>query len=58
MEARVTKVLIDQTTRKAYGVEYVRNRRRYRVTALKEVIFFFIMNNMYESIVIFAFFNR
>lgn len=37
MEARVTKVLIEPATKKAYGVEYVRNRRRYQVTALKEV---------------------
>lgn len=37
MQARVTKVLIDPATRKAYGVEYVRNKRRYQVTALKEV---------------------
>lgn len=38
MEARVTKVLIDPQTKKAYGVEYVKNKRRYRVTALEEVI--------------------
>lgn len=37
MEARVTKVLIEPVTKKAYGVEYVRDRRRYQVTALKEV---------------------
>lgn len=37
MEARVTKVLIDPATKKAYGVEYARNKRRYQVTALKEV---------------------
>lgn len=37
MEARVTKVLIDPTTKKAYGVEYAKNKRRYQVTALKEV---------------------
>lgn len=36
-EARVTKVLIDPATRKAYGVEYAKNKRRYKVTALKEV---------------------
>lgn len=37
MEARVTKVLIDPATKKAYGVEYAKNKRRYQVTALKEV---------------------
>ena len=37
LEARVTKVLIDPVTRKAYGVEYAKNKRRYQVTALKEV---------------------
>lgn len=37
LEARVTKVLIDPITKKAYGVEYVKNKRKYQVTALKEV---------------------
>lgn len=36
--AQVTKVLIDPATKKAYGVEFVRNRRRYVVLARKEVI--------------------
>lgn len=40
LEARVTKVLIDPATRKAYGVEYVKNKRKYQVTALKEVVDF------------------
>lgn len=37
LEARVTRVLIDLATRKAYGVEYIKNKRNYQVTALKEV---------------------
>ncbi|XP_053617634.1 glucose dehydrogenase [FAD, quinone]-like [Plodia interpunctella] len=34
----VTKVLIDPSTRTAYGVQYARNRLRYEVRARKEVI--------------------
>lgn len=37
-EARVTKVLIDPDTKEAYGVEYVRFRKRNNVFAAKEVI--------------------
>lgn len=37
LEARVTRVLIDSESRKAYGVEYVKNKQKYQVTALKEV---------------------
>lgn len=37
-EARVTKVLIDPDTKEAYGVEYVRFRKRNNVYAAKEVI--------------------
>lgn len=37
LEARVTRVLIDPASRKAYGVEYVKNKQKYQVTALKEV---------------------
>lgn len=36
--SQVTKVLIDPVTKKAYGVEYMRNRRRYVVLARKEVV--------------------
>ncbi|XP_075219563.1 glucose dehydrogenase [FAD, quinone]-like [Lycorma delicatula] len=36
--SQVTKVLIDPFTRRAYGVEFVKNRRRYTVLARKEVI--------------------
>jgi choline dehydrogenase-like flavoprotein len=35
---RVTKLLIDPATRIAFGVEFVRNRRRMQVKARKEVI--------------------
>lgn len=38
INTRVTKVLIDPTTKVTYGVEFVRNRKRYRVMARKEVI--------------------
>lgn len=38
LEARVTKVLIDPNTKVAYGVEYVKNKRRYQVTARAEVV--------------------
>lgn len=34
----VTKILIDPQTKTAYGVEFVRNKRKYRVLAKKEVI--------------------
>uniref|UniRef100_A0A336M2J5 CSON009341 protein n=2 Tax=Culicoides sonorensis TaxID=179676 RepID=A0A336M2J5_CULSO len=37
-EARVTKVLIDPDTKEAYGVEYVRFKKRNNVFAAKEVI--------------------
>lgn len=40
LEARVTKVLIDPITKTAYGVEYVKNKRRYQVHALKEVFLY------------------
>lgn len=36
--ARVTKVLINPETKMAYGVEVLKNRRRYRVMAKKEVV--------------------
>lgn len=36
--AQVTKVLIEPTTKYAYGVEYVRNKRTYQVTVRGEVI--------------------
>lgn len=48
LEARVTKVLIDPVTKTAYGVEYVKNRRRYRVTASKEVCIFFFVSNPFH----------
>lgn len=34
----VTKILIDPETKTAYGVEFQRNKRKYRVLARKEVI--------------------
>lgn len=34
----VTRILIDPQTKTAYGVEYVRNKRKYKVIARKEVI--------------------
>lgn len=37
-ESFVTKILIDSATKRAYGVEFVKNRRRYAVRARKEVI--------------------
>lgn len=69
MEARVTKILIDPTTRKAHGVEYAKNKRRYQVTALKEVwipvsnyfiffshfFFFFFFFNSFTVILILKF---
>ncbi|XP_022186318.2 glucose dehydrogenase [FAD, quinone] [Nilaparvata lugens] len=36
--SQVTKILIDSNTKRAYGVEYIRNNRKYIVTARKEVI--------------------
>lgn len=38
MHAHVTKVLINPHTKRAYGVEFVRNNKRYRIHATKEVI--------------------
>lgn len=34
----VTRILIDPQTKTAYGVEFVRNKRKYKVLARKEVI--------------------
>lgn len=36
--ARVTRILIDPTTKTAYGVEFLKNRRKYVVNVTKEVI--------------------
>lgn len=36
--AFVTEVLIDQNTREAYGVQYDKNGKKYKVTAKREVI--------------------
>ncbi|KAF6197989.1 hypothetical protein GE061_007734 [Apolygus lucorum] len=36
--SKVTKILIDPTTKTAYGVEYVKNNKKYTVRAKKEVI--------------------
>lgn len=36
--SHVTKILIDRDAKKAYGVEYIRNKKRYVVRARKEVI--------------------
>lgn len=38
VNTRVTKVLIDPKTKAAYGAEYLRNRKRFMVTARKEMI--------------------
>jgi choline dehydrogenase-like flavoprotein len=38
INTRVTKILIDPVTKITYGVELVRNRKRYRMVARKEVI--------------------
>ncbi|RZC37085.1 glucose dehydrogenase [FAD, quinone]-like, partial [Asbolus verrucosus] len=38
IRSRVTKILIDPKTKQAYGVEFLKNRRKYRVKAKKEVI--------------------
>lgn len=37
-EARVTKILIDPSTKKTYGVEFLKNRKSYSVKSRKEVI--------------------
>lgn len=34
----VTKILIDPQTKNAYGIEFVRNRHKYKVLARKEII--------------------
>lgn len=38
VNTRVTKIHIDPKTKTAYGVEILRNRKRFKVTARKEVI--------------------
>lgn len=38
MRSWVTKVLIDADTKRAYGVEFVKNHQKYRINATKEVI--------------------
>lgn len=38
MHSRVTKILIDPKSKVAYGVEFLKNRQRYRIVARKEVI--------------------
>lgn len=38
MKSWVTRILIDPITKTAYGVEFVKNRQRYRVNCTKEVI--------------------
>lgn len=38
MHAHVTKVLIDPSTKTAFGVEYKRDNKMYRVRARREVI--------------------
>lgn len=38
MRTRVTKILIDPETKIAYGVEFLKNRKRYRVRTKKEII--------------------
>lgn len=50
LEARVTRVLIDSASRKAYGVEYVKNKQKYQVTALKEVRQITIKSPMHLSL--------
>lgn len=37
-ESRVTRILIDPGTKRAYGVEFVKNRVRRRIKATKEVV--------------------
>lgn len=36
--SRVTKILIDPQSKRAYGVEFLKNRRKYTVLAKKEII--------------------
>lgn len=38
IRSRVTKILIDPNTKQAYGVQFLKNRRKYTVRAKKEVI--------------------
>ncbi|XP_055603007.1 glucose dehydrogenase [FAD, quinone]-like [Uranotaenia lowii] len=38
MNSRVTRILIDPGTKTAYGVEFIKDRRRFAVKARKEVI--------------------
>lgn len=38
VNTRVTKILIDPKTKTAFGAEFLRNRKRFHVTARKEVI--------------------
>ncbi|XP_058120244.1 glucose dehydrogenase [FAD, quinone]-like [Anopheles ziemanni] len=38
MNSRVTKILIDPLTKLAYGVEFIKHKRRYVIRARKEVI--------------------
>ncbi|KAL1502402.1 hypothetical protein ABEB36_007548 [Hypothenemus hampei] len=38
LNSRVTKLLINSSTKQVYGVEFVRNRKYYKITAEKEVI--------------------
>ncbi|XP_024085431.1 glucose dehydrogenase [FAD, quinone]-like isoform X2 [Cimex lectularius] len=38
MRSRVTKIIIDPTTKTATGVQYVRNGQIYQINAMKEVI--------------------
>lgn len=37
-ESRATKILIDPSTKQAYGVEFLRNRKKYSIKVKKEVI--------------------
>lgn len=37
-KSRVTKILIDQSTREAFGVEFSFNKVKYRINATKEII--------------------
>lgn len=38
MKSRVTKILINPLTKNAYGVEFLKNKKRYTVVARREVI--------------------
>ncbi|XP_050302390.1 glucose dehydrogenase [FAD, quinone]-like [Anthonomus grandis grandis] len=38
INSRVTKILIDPKTKRAYGVIFIRNKKYYKITATKEVI--------------------